>query len=157
MKRKFFLIPIGLFAILVFGSFQNPSKDNSRVTFSVKIYSRFIGDISIHTTLKNNTSDTIEYYLESCNPQNCYHLTDRDRTFFCSCTRVCEFNMPVLHKIAPNAIIDDDPFCTIDSPWKLHRKFRVGFNFVPVDMVKDARSDPFRVRNILWSETLEIK
>jgi hypothetical protein len=155
MKKKIFSILICLSAILVFCSFYNPAKDNSRVTFSAKIESTPSGYISIHTSLKNNTSDTIGYYLESCNPQNCFFSTDK--TYLCSNGKDCEGNWPILHKIAPNAIIENYPFCSFNSSIGPHQKFRIGFNFIPVDMVKDTRINPLSVHNIIWSDTLEIK
>ena len=162
MKKKSFSIPICFCAILVFCSFNGPRKDNSRISFSAKIDAVFGGYISIHTTLKNNTNDTIEYYLDNCNPQECFFLTDT--TYFCSPIIECEEHGLVLYKMAPNAILENDPFCPIRDSMEHPKKFRIGFNFVTPRMVKDMEvkdwkrdTDTHYTHNIIWSDTLEIK
>ena len=178
MKKKSFSILICFCAILVFCSFQDPKKYNSMVKFSAEVIKNDTGinrwpqsgdQFIIRATLTNTTDTKIVYIREACDRNTSYyfdackgakgiHIRESDLN--------CYWNGAVRYELAAHATAID----TFDFGLSTHnKKFRIGFNFIPLkifnsDSLKKNFSGQLvpgweftEVKNIIWSDTLEIK
>ena len=111
----------------------------------------------VHTTLKNNTKDTLRYLSMSCSWREFYHLSNDNLSFE---PWVCTKNGPIILILAPNESVDTELKLvvekTTDTPIL---KFKIGLNLVEVKNNIQEVYNEYRkknTQNIIWSNSITL-
>ena len=113
----------------------------------------------IKTTLTNKTPDTVKYVSMSCSWQDPYTTDTGELSILVS---PCDRNVPKLIQIPPDK--SEETILSLTSKKSIDQlqniKFRIGFNLVTA---KDQNemfskvSDLNKMKNVIWSDTLQLK
>lgn len=157
-------ILLGFISMLIFSCDQT-RREAGKLSFTVNIDKwEKIGELdvlNVKTTLLNTTSDTITYISLSCTWDNAYTIDYKDLIIFPS---ICNSNNnePMLIKLPPGR--EDTRVLRLTSQKRIDQlrnmKFRIGFNLVTAkdhDNLGDKASELRQMKNVIWSDVLEIK
>ncbi|MCW3128167.1 MAG: hypothetical protein JWO03_3825 [Bacteroidetes bacterium] len=177
LKTSAFTLAGAIFVLLLC-SFQDPSKHNEALKFSAIVEkdtsaasegSKSPNLLTIRTMLINTTDSTIICIREECDRNTCYYLDPckgPKRIHEMSSGIMCFWNDAKKLELAPHAsVIETISFSSNISA----KRCRVGFNFIPLEIFnkESLHRSPNgemvpgwefkKVKNIIWSDTIEVK
>ncbi len=113
----------------------------------------------IHTSLINNTSSLIKFINMYCDWEIAYEV---DTKFLEILPKECDKNFPELNYLTNQQKYERDvpAKALVDTNEIKGLKFRIGFKYVTAANQEEAHSKSYELyksKNIIWSDTLQIK